>query len=116
MSYITVFPLPLFIPVTATGIGIVIVTLPIPQISVQMELRSISASLQALTTGPFTVEVRQGVGTLVDTVTFNAAGTIDHNDVDARFDSRFNVLRFDVTAIGTGAQNCYVTPWFSAEM
>jgi hypothetical protein len=116
MTDIAIFPVSVGLPVTAIGINVARVTLPIPQIMQQAQLIHISGSLQALTTGPFTVEVRRKAGALLATLTWNAAGDQIIEALNDIFDQPNGGPRFDVTAIGVGALNCYVTAWFAAAM
>jgi hypothetical protein len=116
MADIALFPVSVFLPVTAIGINVARVTLPVPHMMQQAQLIQISGSLQALTTGPFTVEVRRKAGALLATLTWNAAGDQIIEALNDIFDQPNGGPRFDVTALGVGALNCYVTAWFAAAM
>jgi hypothetical protein len=75
---------------------------------------AIGAYLRGLTTGPFTIEIREGGGSgeLIKTFTFNAAGMQQSaaNELDFLIEADFGI-RVDVAALGAGAQNCLVTVW-----
>ena len=100
------------------------VTIPVPTIAgtrvagvwaySALRIQAIGAYLRALTTGPFTIEIREGggTGTLIKAFTFNASGmlTTTTDEIDFFIEPEFGI-RVDVTAVGTGAQNCLVTCW-----
>ena len=80
----------------------------------QLQVVSAAANLRALTTGPFTIQIRQaGNGApLIKEFTFDAAGpqATPANELAFFVEPELGI-RVDVTAVGTGAQDCLVTLW-----
>lgn len=80
----------------------------------QLLIVSAAANLRALTTGPFTIQIRQaGNGApLIKEFTFNSTApqATLANELEFYVDPELGV-RVDVTALGTGAQDCLVTLW-----
>ena len=111
MGVVTIVPLVVTLPTTLIVASAAIIPLSIPDRFAEAELVEVSASLQVLTTGPFTVEVRRRNGVLLDTLTFNAAGVLTHDGLSFSFIQPGGGLRFDVAAPGVGALHCTVTCW-----
>jgi hypothetical protein len=115
MGDIAIFPITVDLPLVILT-NTVRVTLPIPQIMQQAQLIHISGSLSTLTSGTVTVEVRRKGGALLATLNWTATGDQILDGFTDIFDQPNGGLRFDVTAIGVGALNLYVTAWFAAAM
>ena len=111
MGVVTIVPIVVALPTTSVVTSAAIVPLSIPDRFAEAELVEASLSLQALTTGPFTVEIRRRNGVLLDTLTVNAAGVLTHDALSFSFAQPGGGLRFDVAAAGTGALHAYVTCW-----
>ncbi len=111
MATIGVVPIVIAVPTVAVATQVAVIPLSIPDRFELAELVELSCSLQALTTGPFTVEVRRRNGVLLDSFTFNAAGVQTHDALSFIFEQPSGGLRIDVAGIGVGASNCYVTAW-----
>jgi len=115
MANIAVFPVTVNLPLIVL-VSTARVTLPIPQIMQQAQLINVSGSLSTLTSGTVTIEVRRKAGALLATLNWTAAGDQIVDGLTDIFDQPNGGPRFDVTAIGVGALNCYVTAWFAAAM
>ncbi len=102
------------VPLTAP-VPIILGT-PVTRIWAYSTLRivSIGANLRALTSGPFTIEIRQaGAGApLIKSFTFNAAGpqASEANELNFVVPNDLGI-RIDVVALGSGAADCLVTIW-----
>ena len=79
------------------------------KLSNQVELIDVTGFLQALTSGPFSVELRIA-GVTFATLDWNAAGLVNGNILLNNPDS-LDIIGFFVTGVGVGALNCYVTLW-----
>lgn len=113
MSEIVCVPVTVNIPTTALLVNTARITLPLPRIFQQAELIELSGSLSTLVSGAFTVEVRRKAGALIDTLSWTATGDVINSDIGTIFDQPNGGLRFDVTSLGVGALNCYITAWFA---
>jgi len=115
MPDIALFPVTVNLPLVALT-NVARVTLPIPEIMQQAQLINVSGSLSTLTSGTVTVEVRRKAGALLATLSWTAPGDQIVDGLTDILDQPNGGPRFDVTAIGVGALNCYVTAWFAAAM
>src|SRR5207249_7621207 len=98
------------VQVPVSGLLIGAADLAIPQ---DMDIIAVNGSLQALVSGPFTVEVRRSSDSaLIATVNWAALGKVV-SLLATPFLRIFSgdSLRFDVTKLGVGALNCYILVW-----
>jgi hypothetical protein len=115
MSEITLFPITIDIPLVILT-NTARITLPIPEMLQQAQLIQVSGSLSTLTSGTVTVEVRRKAGPLLATLNWSATGDQVVTGLTDIFDQPNAGIRFDVTSIGVGALNLYVTAWFASAM
>jgi hypothetical protein len=103
--------MPFLVPITVQlplAISAAVVQVPLPA---TMTVFQIAGSLQALASGTFQVDVRNGAGDLLGSLLWSAAGR-----QIARFLREIAVddfLSFDVVSIGIGALGSYVTVWLA---
>lgn len=79
--------------------------------AVELVVFEVDGFLRALTTGPHVVRVRDPItNTTIDTITFNAAGVVQHLAMEVHI-APDSGLVFDVVTPGVGALDCTITVW-----
>lgn len=98
-----IYPIVVPVPITILSPA---VSIPLPT---NLEIIAVYGFLQAFVVGQFVVNVKDGSGNVLATISWSQAG-IQRAVLLDRYQLA-DQLDFSVTGIGIGAANCYVTVW-----